>query len=130
MLIYLLIALGGALGSVSRYWLAETIAVRFDGPFPWGTLFVNVTGCILIGLFAAVTGSGWRQLPPLETRAFLMIGLCGGYTTFSAFSLQTLSLLRLGDWPRAIAYVLGSVLLCLVGVWLGELLGTALAPAT
>ena len=129
MLIYLLIALGGAIGSVSRHWLSETVTARLDGPFPWGTFLVNITGCILIGLFAVLPGGSGRPLASTETRAFLMIGICGGYTTFSAFSLQTLNLLRAGDWPRATAYVVGSVVLCLLGVWLGQLLGTALAPA-
>ena len=129
MFIYVLIALGGALGSVGRYWLAETVASRIPGPFPWGTFLVNITGCILIGLFAALPSGGGRQISPTETRAFLMIGICGGYTTFSAFSLQTLNLLRAGDWPRASAYVAGSVVLCVLGVWLGTRAGAALFPA-
>ena len=128
MFIYLLIALGGALGSITRHWLTETVAARLDGPFPWGTFLVNITGCLLIGLFATLPGGG-RQLSPTETRAFLMIGICGGYTTFSAFSLQTLNLIRLGDWPRASAYVAGSVVLCVLGVWLGTRAGAVLFPA-
>jgi CrcB protein len=129
MFIYLLIALGGALGSVARHWLTETVSARLDGPFPWGTFFVNLSGCLVIGFIASLPGPGWRQFSPTETRAFFMVGLCGGYTTFSAFSLQTINLLRLGDWPRAAGYVLASVVLCLLGVWLGHLLATAVAPA-
>jgi fluoride exporter len=129
MIIYLLIALGGALGSVARHGLSATVETRLNGLFPWGTFIVNVSGCVLIGLFAALPAAGGRPMPPTEARAFLMIGLCGGYTTFSAFSLQTLNLIRLGDWPRAGAYVVASVVLCILGVWLGQLLGTALAPA-
>lgn len=129
MFIYLLIALGGAIGSVARHWLSETVTARLDGPFPWGTFLVNVSGCILIGFFASFPGGGWRQFNPTESRAFFMVGVCGGYTTFSAFSLQTLNLLRLGDWPRAGAYVVGSVVLCLFGVWFGHLLAAVCSPA-
>lgn len=129
MFIYLLIALGGAIGSVARHWLTETVTVRLDGPFPWGTFLVNVSGCLLIGFLASLSGPAWRQFTGTEARAFFMVGLCGGYTTFSAFSLQTVNLLRLGEWPRAGAYVAGSVMLCVLGVWLGHLLATAVAPA-
>jgi CrcB protein len=129
MFLYLLIALGGALGSVARHWLTESVTARLDGPFPWGTFLVNLTGCLAIGFFASAAGSGGRPFATTEARAFFMIGVCGGYTTFSAFSLQTVNLLRLGDWPRAAAYVIGSVVLCLVGVWLGHLLAHALNPA-
>ena len=129
MLLYLLIALGGALGSVARHWLTETVTARLDGPFPWGTFLVNITGCLVIGFAASVAGSGGRPFASAEARAFFMVGVCGGYTTFSAFSLQTVNLLRLGDWPRAAAYVAGSVVLCLVGVWLGHLLAHAVSPA-
>ena len=122
MFTYVLIALGGAIGSVARHWLSETVGARFDGPFPWGTFLVNVSGCLLIGFFASLHASGLRQFNPTETRAFLMVGVCGGYTTFSAFSLQTLNLLRLGDWPRAAGYVIASVVVCLFGVWLGHML--------
>lgn len=129
MFIYLLIALGGALGSVARHWVSEVIAARLDGPFPWGTFLVNVTGCLVIGFLATFAGPGGRPFASSETRYFLMTGVCGGYTTFSAFSLQTLTLLRDGNTARAAAYVVGSVGLCLLGVWLGYLLGAALAPA-
>jgi CrcB protein len=129
MIIYLLIALGGALGSVARHWLSETITARMDGPFPWGTFLVNVSGCLLIGFFASLPGPSWRQLSDSETKAFFMVGVCGGYTTFSAFSLQTLNLLRLGEWTRAGGYVVASVFVCLLGVWLGHMLATLVAPA-
>lgn len=129
MIIYLLIALGGALGSVARHWLSETVAARLDVPFPWGTFLVNVSGCLLIGFFASLPGPSWRQLGDSGTKAFFMVGVCGGYTTFSAFSLQTLNLLRLGEWTRAGTYVAASVLVCLLGVWLGHALATWVAPA-
>ena len=130
MFIYLLIALGGAIGSIARYWLTATVETRLNGLFPWGTFLVNLSGCVLIGLFAALPAAGGRPMPPNETRAFLIIGLCGGYTTFSAFSLQTLNLLRLGDWPRASAYVASSVILCVLGTWLGLRAGTWLFPTS
>ena len=128
MFIYLLIAAGGALGSVMRHWLSATVAARLDGPFPWGTLLVNVSGCLLIGFLASLSGPGWKQLTSPEGRAFFMIGLCGGYTTFSAFSLQTLNLLRAGDWPRASGYVVASFGICLSATFLGLWLATAVTP--
>ena len=123
---YLWIALGGALGSVARFWMSSVIAVRFDSKFPWGTLFVNVTGSLLIGVFAALSESGGRLADSAALRQFLVVGLCGGYTTFSAFSAQTLELARNGQALAAGLNVLLSVALCLVAVWLGHLLGSAL----
>ncbi len=123
-MIYLLIALGGALGSVARYWFNGLVTARLGEAFPWGTFLVNVSGCIVIGFFAALGGSGSRFFASQEARGLLLVGLCGGYTTFSAFSLQTLDLLRAGDWLRAGAYIFGSVTLCLLGVWLGQLMAS------
>jgi CrcB protein len=125
-LAYLWVATGGALGSVGRYWLSGLVAARVGETFPWGTLFVNVTGSFLIGLLAALTIPEGRFTASPGTRQFLMFGVCGGYTTFSSFSLQTLNLLRDGEWLYAGGNVLLSVLLCLIGVWLGFLLGAAL----
>jgi CrcB protein len=124
MYIYLLIAAGGALGSVARHWLSNFITVRIDSPFPWGTFWVNVSGCLAIGFFATISGPAWKSLTSVEARLFLMTGICGGFTTFSAFSLQTLNLLRAGDWPRAAAYIVASVVVCLVSVWLGHFVAT------
>ena len=125
MMTYLWIALGGALGSVVRFWMSGVIAVRFDGKFPWGTIFVNITGSFLIGIFAAWSETGGLLAEATTLRQFLMVGVCGGYTTFSAFSVQTLDLMRSGHWFAATGNVLGSVLACLVAVWLGYLLGSA-----
>jgi CrcB protein len=121
---YLWVALGGALGSVGRYWLANVIESRTGGTFPWGTIAVNVSGSFVIGFLAAFAGSpGLLGSPGL--RLFFMVGVCGGYTTFSSFSLQTLSLARNGEWLHAGGNVVLSVMLCLTGVWLGFLAGMA-----
>jgi CrcB protein len=86
---------------------------------PWGTIFINVSGSFIIGLFAALTEAGGRLPVPPEIRAFMLVGLCGGYTTFSSFSLQTLTLIQTGEPFRAIANVMLSVVICLIAVWIG-----------
>jgi CrcB protein len=128
MYIYLLIALGGALGSVARHWLSSIVFEPLNATFPWGTFWVNVSGCLAIGFFASLNLPNTRYFTGTDARLFLMTGICGGYTTFSAFSLQTLNLLRVGDWPRAGGYVAGSVLVCLAGTWLGHLIAAPFAP--
>ncbi len=119
---YLAVALGGALGTVGRYYLSGAVASAFGETFPWGTLIINVTGSFIIGLFAVLTGPDGRYLVGSVTRQFVMIGLCGGYTTFSSFSLQTLNLLRDGEWLGAGWNIIGSVVLCLLFVWIGAAL--------
>ena len=126
MLTYLYIALGGALGSMARYAVSGALGRATHEIFPWGTLTANVTGCFVIGLFAVLTGPDGRVGVAPDIRALVMVGVCGGYTTFSSFSLQTLTLARDGDMARASANVVVSVLLCLVGVWLGSAAGAAL----
>ena len=98
--------------------------------FPWGTLAINVVGSFIIGFFATLTGPDGRLLVAPDARQFVMVGLCGGFTTFSSFSLQTLNLLRDGDVLRAGGNVAGSVALCLVAVWLGHVAAAALSSAT
>ena len=120
MFTYLLIALGGALGSVLRFALNGLVSAQWGATFPWGTLLINVSGSFLIGFFATLTEPGGRVFASSNTRQFFMTGICGGYTTFSSFSLQTLNLARDGEWFRAGAYTVGSVVLCLVAVWLGH----------
>ena len=123
---YLWIAVGGALGSMARY-LCAGLAARYIGEtFPWGTMIVNIIGCIFIGLFATFTGPDGRFLVAPTVRQFVMVGICGGFTTFSSFSLETLNLARDGQWVKVGANVLGSVLFCLLGVWLGHAAATAL----
>ena len=122
---YLAIAAGGALGTVARYFLSGVIADAFGQTFPWGTLIVNVSGSFVIGLFASLTGPDGRLLVSGMTRQFVMIGICGGYTTFSSFSIQTLNLANDGEWLYAGANIAGSVVLCLIFVWIGAAVGAA-----
>jgi len=123
---YLAVAIGGALGTVARYFLSGVIAHRFGETFPWGTLVINVTGSFVIGFFATLTGPDGRVMASGTTRQFVMVGFCGGYTTFSSFSLQTLNLMRDGEWLSAAGNTLGSVALCLLFVWLGAVAAQAL----
>ncbi len=116
---YLWVALGGALGSVGRFWLASLLALRAGEAFPWGTLAVNVLGSFLIGFFGVLTGPDGRWVVGVGARQFFMIGVCGGFTTFSSFSLQTLYLVNEGQWLGAAANVVLSVVLCLAAVGLG-----------
>ena len=113
------VALGGALGSVARYWLAVR-ALPVSRSLPWGTIGINVAGSFLIGFFGTLTLEGGRHPLPETARLFVMVGFCGGFTTFSSFSLQTLDLLRVGAWDRALANIAISVLLCLGGVAAGH----------
>jgi fluoride exporter len=116
---YLWIGIGSALGGMGRYWCSDIATRYFGESFPWGTIIVNVCGSLVIGFLAALTTADGRLLVPEDGRAFLMIGVCGGYTTFSTFSLQTLNLIRNGEWLWASANVVLSVTLCLLAVWLG-----------
>ena len=117
---YLAIALGSALGGMARHWVTMFVTARAPLQFPLGTFAVNVVGALLIGVVMAVPparlAESWRQ--------FLAIGVMGGFTTFSAFSMQTLSLIQSGKLGPALAYMLGSVALCLiacaVGWWVGS----------
>ncbi len=117
---YIWVAIGGALGSVGRFWASGLIANKFGQTFPFGTLVVNVTGSFVIGFFARLTDSEGRYLVSPGFRTFFMIGVCGGYTTFSSFSLQTLTLAQGGEWLYAGANSVASLVLCLVAVWLGH----------
>jgi CrcB protein len=117
---YFWITIGSALGGMARFWCSGFVAERFGGTFPWGTLLVNVVGSFVIGFFATLTGPDGRLLVTSDVRQFVMVGLCGGYTTFSSFSLQTLTLARDGEWLQVGGNILLSVALCLASVWLGH----------
>jgi fluoride exporter len=125
MLAYLWVAIGGALGSVARFWVNGLVSEKFGATFPWGTLAINVTGSFVIGIIGALAIPEGRMDSPSRQFAtqFLMIGICGGYTTFSSFSLQTFNLLREREWLYAGGNVILSVVLCMIAVWLGWLLG-------
>ena len=122
---YLWVAIGGALGSVGRFWLNGMVSRNFGETFPWGTIIVNVTGSFVIGIIAALAMPEGRLDSPSRAfvTQFLMIGICGGYTTFSSFSLQTLNLLRDREWLYAGGNILFSILFCLLAVALGYLVG-------
>jgi CrcB protein len=120
------VALGGALGTVGRFALSYVVSSHFGETFPWGTLIINVTGSFAIGFFGTLTDSDGALLVSSEFRNFFMIGICGGYTTFSSFSLQTLRLVQDGQWFSAGGNVIGSNVGCLVAVWLGHVCAVAL----
>jgi CrcB protein len=116
---YVWVALGGAIGSVARY-ACSLAAVRWLGAaFPWGTLFVNVAGSFTIGLLAALVAADGRPLLGADARAFLIVGVLGGSTTFSSFSLETLALARGGAFGAAALNAALSLALCFGGAWLG-----------
>jgi CrcB protein len=123
---YLAVMLGGALGTGARFFLSGLIANAFGQTFPWGTLIVNATGSFVIGFFATLTGPDGRFLVSVGARQFVMAGICGGYTTFSSFSLQTLNLMNDGEWLSATGNVAGSFAFCMLFVWLGSTLAGAL----
>ena len=123
--LYLYVAIGSAVGGVSRFALATAIQARVGTPFPWGPLVINVTGSLVVG-FILRYALHTAAIGP-EVRALLTTGFCGGYTTFSTFSYEAATLLEEGGWQRAAFYVLASVLLSLAGVFLGFAAADALA---
>jgi len=122
---YLWVALGSALGGVARYWCSGVAARLWGETFPWGKIIVNVAGSFVIGLFATLTAPDGRVFASSEARVFVMVGLCGGYTTFSSFSLQSLALARAGEWAGLGMNIGLSVVLCLAAVWLGHAVAVA-----
>ena len=128
MLGYVLVMLGGALGTGARFWLSGFIAERAGEFFPLGTLLVNISDSFAVGFFAGFTDSEGPVLVSPRFRQFFMIGVCGGYTTFSSFSLQTLYLARDGDWMKALLNTVLSFACCLAAVWLGRVLALTLLP--
>lgn len=117
---YIWVAVGSAIGGVFRFWMSSLVARHAGEALPWGTILVNVVGSFVIGLFAALTVADGRLPASPDLRTFVMVGLCGGYTTFSSFSLQTLALAEDGEWMRAGLNIALSLVLCLGAVWLGS----------
>ena len=117
MSLYILIALGGAIGAVLRFAVFRLAAESFDSVLPWGTFMVNVIGSLLIGFLATMFIVRWHL--PTNLQYAILAGLLGGFTTFSAFSLESLRLIEQGNWNHAIMYMLGSVILCIVACALG-----------
>ena len=126
MVTYFWIAVGSALGGIARFFVSGVTAQLIGETFPWGTLIVNVTGSFIIGFFATLTGPDGRIFVGTTGRQFVMIGICGGYTTFSSFSLQTLNLMNDGEWFYVGGNIVGSVVLCLAAVWAGHILALSI----
>lgn len=122
---YALIALGGAIGSVLRAWGVSAVQSLTGAALPWGTIAINVIGSFMIGFFATLTAQDSRFAAPHDLRTFVMVGICGGFTTFSSFSLQTLDLLRDGRPGAAAGNVVLSLALCLLSVAAGYGAATA-----
>ncbi len=125
---YFWIAAGSALGGMARFWLSGFVANNTGEAFPLGTLIINILGSLVIGFFAAITGPDGRILVGTLGRQFVMIGICGGFTTFSSFSLQTLNLVNNGEWLYAGMNIGASFMLCLLAVWIGHSAAVYLNP--
>lgn len=121
----LMVMLGGALGSLARY-LLSVWAAPISGSLPWGTIGINIAGSFIIGFFGTLTLAAGRFPVSDNLRLLVMVGICGGFTTFSSFSLQTLDLLRAGAVTRAALNVALSVLLCVAAVALGHMVAARL----
>jgi fluoride exporter len=116
---YISVALGSIVGAVARFLVSVLCVSQFGDGFPWGTLFVNVTGSFAIGFYAAVTGPDGRLFVSARQRLFVMVGFCGGYTTFSAFSLETLRFVQSGKVQTALVYLVVSAVTWIASVWIG-----------
>jgi CrcB protein len=119
----LIVMLGGAIGTFARYAISVA-ALPISQSLPWGTIVINILGSFIIGLFGTLTLAHGRYPAPENLRLFVMIGICGGFTTFSSFSLQTLDLLRNGAVLRAGINIVASVVLCVLAVALGHFIAT------
>jgi len=127
---YFWVALGGSLGTIARYWMSQAVARLVGETFPWGTLLINVLGSFVIGWFGTFTLPNGPRPASEEMRLFVMVGICGGFTTFSAFSLQTFDLLRDGENLRALAYIVASVLFCVTATVFGHYLAVGITVRT
>jgi len=123
---YVWIAIGSAFGGMARFWCSGIIARTIGETFPWGTIVVNVLGSFIIGAIATLSAPDGRLFIGSLARQFLMLGFCGGFTTFSSFSLQTLNLMNDGEWAYAGLNIILSVVLCLMAVWAGHMLAVSL----
>jgi len=121
---FLAVAVGGALGSMLRFGLSSWLQALAGRDFPYGTLMVNVTGCLAMGFLFVLFVD--RLSDSTVWRAGLLIGVLGGFTTFSSFSIETFNLFEQGEWFRAVSNVLASVLLCLFATWIGVLMARSL----
>ncbi len=122
----LLVTIGGAIGTLARY-LISVLALPISRELPWGTIAINIIGSFIIGFFGTLTLAQGRYPVPENLRLFVMVGLCGGFTTFSSFSLQTFDLLRGGALVRAAVNVVASVVLCIFAVAAGHLIAARLS---
>jgi len=122
---YLLIAFGGALGSIARYWVGSTVANRMGSRFPYGTFVINLSACLIIGF--AMTFLSRRTDLSAAWRFLIPVGFIGAYSTFSTYEWETLSTLRSGAFFLAALYAVGSLFVGLIAVWLGSLLAELLA---
>ncbi|MFM7180848.1 MAG: fluoride efflux transporter CrcB [Verrucomicrobiales bacterium] len=125
---YLAVMAGGAVGVGLRVFLSGWIAAKFGEAFPWGTLVVNVSGCLVIGFFTGISGPEGMLLTSPLTRQVVAIGLLGGFTTYSSFSLQTINLFSNGQILYGLGNIFLTLLLCLAGTWLGLILAASLQP--
>lgn len=123
----LLVALGGALGSVARFWLDGAVYRVLPATFPYGTFIVNVTGCLVFGVLIGAAED--RLIAGSPARAFLLIGLLGGFTTFSSFAFETVKLARGAEWTFVLLNVFGQVLLGLIALWAGVMAGRLMGGA-
>ena len=119
---YLWVAIGSALGGMARYWMTIAVVTLTGPAFPWATILINILGSFVIGYFGTLTLQSGKYPASDNLRLFVMVGVCGGFTTFSSFSLQTFDLMRTGAWGRALANVVCSVVLCIAAVAAGHLL--------
>jgi CrcB protein len=126
---YLWVAIGSALGGLLRYAITR-LTLALSVGFPYGTIFINVLGSFVIGYFGTLTLQSGKYPVSDHLRLFVMVGICGGFTTFSSFSLQTFDLIRSGAWGRALANAIFSVVLCVAAVAAGHLLARQSVPQT
>jgi CrcB protein len=126
---YLLLAVGGAIGTMARYGVS-VLALPVSRNLPWGTIIINIVGSFIIGFFGTLTLTHGKFPLSENARLFVMVGLCGGFTTFSSFSPQTLDLIRGGSIMRAMANILLSVTLCVCAVAVGHIIASHLNGGT